>query len=145
MTRTARRRAGWVALAVLTVAACGADEEAGGSAACEAARLRVEPATVARAEELTVSGTAFTDGCADTCHVDDDTGEQVCETAVPHRAITVELVPDDGPSVTLVDVDADEEGAFTVGVTVPADAPEGRGLVVADVGGAEPVEVTIAP
>lgn len=145
MTRTGRGLAGCVAVTVLTVAACGPDDQVGGSAACEGSHLWVEPATAARAEELTVSGTAFSDGCADNCHVDDDTGEQTCETAAPHRGITVKLVPDDGPPVTLASVDADEDGAFTLTVTVPPDAPEGRGSIVADVGTAEPAEVTIVP
>ncbi|WP_454084142.1 hypothetical protein [Georgenia sp. Marseille-Q6866] len=92
-----------------------------------------------------MSGTAFMDGCADSCSVDEDTGHQSCEAASPYRGITVELLPDDGEPVELTRVDADEDGAFTVEVTVPADAPEGRASITTDVVSGEPVEVTIRP
>ncbi len=145
MESSGRKLAGWLVLVAIPVAAC-AEETVGSSApACEAAILRVEPASVARGEELTLSGTAFMDGCADSCSVDEDTGHQSCEAASPYRGITVELLPDDGEPVELTRVDADEDGAFTVEVTVPADAPEGRASITTDVVSGEPVEVTIRP
>lgn len=60
----------------------------------------------------------------------------------PH---VLELVPDDGQPVQLTQVDADDDGAFTVNLTVPDDAPEGRASITTNVVSSEPVEVTIVP
>lgn len=145
MVRSGRRLAGCLALAAISVAACVEDTVVSGAPACEAPSLRVDPASVARGEELTLRGSAFMDGCADSCGVDEGTGHQSCETASPHRGITVELLPDDGQPVELTQVDADEDGAFTIEVTVPADAPEGRASITTDVVSSGPVEVAILP
>lgn len=145
MLRIGRRLAACVALAVLAVAACGQDEVGTSTGACAAPHLTVESATVARGDELTVSGTGFSKGCADNCSVDIDTDHMECETASPHSAITVELVPDDGQPMTLARLDADDDGAFTLEVTVPDDAPEGLASITADVVSSEPVELTIVP
>ena len=145
MVRSARRLAGSLALLAVSLAACAEETVVSSPPACEAPSLRAVPVSVARGEELTLSGSAFTHGCADSCSVDEDTGQQSCETAAPHRGITVELVPDDGQPLQLAHVDADDDGAFTVDLAVPTDAPEGRASITTDVVSSEPVEVTIVP
>ncbi|PYG01789.1 hypothetical protein SAMN05216184_101253 [Georgenia satyanarayanai] len=146
MVRSGLRLAGGLVLVAVAAGACGGEDTVVSSApACEAPGLRVDPGSVARGEELRLSGKAFLDGCADSCVVDEDTGHQSCGAASPHRGITVELVPDDGRPVLLARVDADDDGAFVVEVTVPADAPEGRASITTDVVSTEPVEVTVHP
>ena len=93
---------------------------------------RDSPVTLHRGEELTVDGRYFVDGCDDTGGGDAfGCSEDEPEPAVPLEDAQLELLDSarSTSGLALGVADADDHGRIAWTVTVPADAPLGRGVL----------------
>lgn len=139
------RRGAGAAVVLLVLAGCAGGAAGGSSHVCEAPSLSLGRTTVSPGGTVSVEGRAMQDGCADSVSVDEQGNQVANETEVPLEGIELQLTSGDGPAVPLALVNADEDGAFTVNVTIPADTPLGDSRISADVTWAEPVEITVVP
>jgi hypothetical protein len=146
MVTTTARTIGTALLILAAVGACSPQTETGSSAgACAAPHLAVSPTAVAPGDRVTVTGTAMKDGCADTIEMDEDGNVVDQETETPFTGVDVTYRSGDTEPVVLATVDADEQGAFEVVVTIPADAPLGHAEIHAGPEWVEPAVLEVTP
>jgi hypothetical protein len=136
------RTPGAVAALGLLLSGCAGVAGSGTEAACTAPSISVEPTTVPPGGTLSVRGTGFAAGCADSQGVGEDGTTTGREEPTPLRDLEV-LWTQHGTEVTLAEVDADDAFGFTVEVDVPAMVEPGPAAVT--VAPAEPVRVTVSP
>jgi hypothetical protein len=142
---TTVRTLGTALLLLAAVAACSPEEPTSAAAACAAPHLTVTPTTVAAGGQVTVTGTAMQDGCADAIGMDEDGNVTHQETETPFTAVDVTYRSGDTEPVVLTTVDADEQSMFEVVVTIPADAPHGPAEIHAGPEWVEPAALEVTP
>ncbi|WP_155990750.1 hypothetical protein [Paraoerskovia marina] len=146
MRSSARTRA--LSLAVLAgivaplAAGCALSETATTSdGACEAARVSVEPGSVAPGKVLRITGQGYVDGCADNPEVVDGT-QAPDESSTAMSDISVVWSQGD-VEIELGRVEAGPDGEWSLDATAPPDARSGEAHIGA--GTSEPATVTVTP
>jgi hypothetical protein len=117
-----------VLLLCLVLGACTAAGGPGG--ACAAPELAVTPTKMAPGGRITITGTAFQDGCNDNYA----NGRSLDPPARPLRNITISLVQRD-KTWKLATIDqAKPDSTFTITPTIPADVSPGTAGIQATAG-----------
>ena len=113
------------ALAIGGLSACApqAADEVSSAGSCAGPQVNLTSDSVLPGDELEIAGQAFVDGCGDSQTVEGGTPTPV-EPSVPMQGLEVVWMQS-GLTTRLATVDADDDGRWSVTVTVPSEAHGG--------------------
>lgn len=94
-------------------------------AGCLAPTINISVASGVPQSKVTVTGTAFVDGCHDVCV------NGVCPPTYPAKGIKIFFIQGNRTQ-ELARVDANERFGISASITIPADAKPGRAEIIAE-------------
>lgn len=127
-------------ISLIALTACAtAQEQALTASSCVAPAITTSENTISSGGTITLSGTAYFDGCADAIVVDKD-GTQRKETVTPLENIEIRI-QQGNQNLSLTEVSAGSDGTWSTELLVPEQLVPGQAAITA--GTAEPVTITV--